>query len=338
MNKNILLILTSLISLSGFCQFNETEFKTDSSEVELIRNSVYRIWEESINDKDSVFYSVRYISDTSQINTEGWKRKNGQYFGEWSEYQIDGTWLYTIDYTNNSWKYNEDKFKFQYLKDSMKTKADIILINKFGQDFFDNNIVFRFHGHTNIGKWETYGKEKYWRQKYLGSWIEPINQKPNSYVIDYTIKIGPDELYNDMLRVELDSIGNLISEPSRFETSFQEIKVPMNAKFSITRKDAIELCKINKIDDKEKSSYESNLRFGWRKLAEYPGQFYYEVVSFIKEEVEGDCPKNCLIKNYYYVWRFDPWTSALIQNEKMIKYSRYLNGHGVSGGYEIIKE
>lgn len=339
MKKYIFAILITLISLNGYCQFERINFDTDSTEVELVRNSVYRIWEETYKNSDSVFYSVSYIKDTTQLHIEGWKRKNGHYFGEWSEFKRDGTWLYTIDYTNNSWKYNQEEFKFQYLKDSMKAKADKILIDKFGKEFFGSNIVFRFYGHTYIGKWETYETGTFWIQdKYLGSWIEPIKQKPNSYAIDYTIKLGENEFYNDMLRIELDSLGNLINNRSRFEIEFEEIKTSKISAFNITNTKAIKLCNENKIEEESILNYESNLRFGWRKLAEYPGQYYYEVVSFIDEELEGECPKKCLIKKYYYVWRFDPWTSELIHKEKMVQYSSWSNGHGVTGGYEKIKE
>jgi hypothetical protein len=337
--KHIFIILTTLISLNGYCQFEEINFDTDSSQVELVRNSVYRIWKESYKNKDSVFYSVRYVKDTTQIHIEGWHRKNGQYIGEWSEYKIDGTWLYTIDYTKHNWEYNKEEFKYQYLKDKMKAKADEILLNKFGKEFFENNIVFNFHGNTYIGKWEQFETGKFWMQdKYLGSWIEPINQKPNSYLLDYTIKLSNNEFYNDKLRIELDSIGNIISNPSRFEINFEEIKNSRKSKFNISREKAIELCNKNKIEDKEITDFESNLRLGWRKLGEYPGQFYYEVVSFINEEKEGECPKQCTIKKYYYVWRFDPWTSKLIHKEKMVQITTWQDRHGVTGGYEKIKE
>lgn len=339
MKKYIFTILITLISLNGFCQFERVNFDTDSTEVELVRNSVYRIWEETYKNKDSIFYSVSYIKDTTQLHKKGWKRKNGDYIGEWSEYKIDGTWLYTIDYTNNNWEYNQEEFKFQSLKNSMKVKADKILIDKFGKEFFDSNIIFRFNGHTYIGKWEAYETGTFWMQdKYLGSWIEPIEEQPNSYVFDYTIKLGRNETYNDMLRVELDSIGNLINKLSRFEVQFKEIRTSKKSAFSITNAKAIKLCNENKIEEVLILNYESNLRFGWRKLGEYPGQYYYEVVSFIDEELEGECPKKCLIKKYYYVWRFDPWTSDLIHKEKMVQYTRWSNGHGVTSGYEKINQ
>ena len=140
------------------------------------------------------------------------------------------------------------------------------------------------------------------------------------------------------MRIELDSLGSFINKPSRFEIEFEEIKTSKISAFNITNTKAIKLCNENKIEKESILNYESNLSFGWRKLAEYPGQYYYEVVSFIDEDIEGECPKKCLIKKYFYVWRFDPWTSELIHKEKMVQYSSWSNGHEVTGGYEKIKE
>lgn len=334
----ILVFIINLISIDGYGQFYRVNFKTDSSEVELIRNSVYKVWEEKLNGKDSIFYQVRYINDTTQVHIEGYKRRNGKYFGEWSEYKNDGTWLYTIDYTNNIWKYNEVEFKFQAIKDKMKSRADEIIVKKFGQDFFDHNVVFRFHGNTYVGKWEFFDSIPHWVQdEYLGSWIEPIRKEPNSFVINYSLKFNSDEIYDDMLKIILDSLGNLILEQSKFIIGFNEIEVSEISNFSINREKALKLCEENKIEEGDIKNSNFGLILGWRKLAEYPGVFYYQVVSYIKENTSGDCPDDCLIEKYYYVWRFNPWSSELLQAEKMVKYTRWLNGHGESGGYESLK-
>ena len=323
-----------LCTLKGFSQYERTNIETDSTGIELTKNSVYRIWEETYKNKDSVFYSVRYIKDTAQLNIEGWKRKNGQYFGKWSEYKIDGSWLYTIDYTNHSWELNKEEFKYQSLKDSIKEKADKTLIDKFGLDFFHNNVVFNFYGHTAIRKWLAQESGTFLVQdKYLGSWDEPISQRPNLFVLDYTIRLADNEIYDDMLRIEVDSAGNLISEPSRFEIGFNEIVVPKKTRFSITRKQALQICQANKLEDSKTGIFQAALRFGWRKMAEYPGEFYYEVVQEYNEAIKGDCNFDCTITKFFNVWRFDPWTSKLIFRKPMKQTTRWNHGCGVTGNY-----
>lgn len=333
------LVFAILISSNLFSQFTVKEFQTDSSSVELTKNSLYRIWKEELNNKDSVFYQVTFINDTSQIHVEGYHKKNGDYLGEWSEFKENGTWLYTIDYTNHSGVFNEDEFKFQSLKERMKLKADKYLINQFGQDFFENNIVFNFNGHLSINRLKMYGSDSSWVQdEYLGNWTTPISKTPNSFILDYAIKIDNNEIYHNMIRVELDSIGNLISNSSRFMVDLLDINPSRRMRFTLDKAQIIKLCRTNKIEDEDIENYTAKLRLGFRKLSNYPGRFYYEAISFISEEIDGDCYNDCLIKKFYYVWRYDPWTSQLLHKEKMVQYSRWNRGHGETGGFEKIDE
>lgn len=337
-DKHIVLGWLWLSPFMGYGQFEKSQFETDSTAVELIRNSVYHIKEEVYKLKDSVFYSVSYIEDTTQLHIEGWKRKNGQYFGEWSEYKLDGTWLYTIDYTNHAWDYNKDEFLFQALKDSMKIRADNILIHKFGQAFFEKNVVFNFHGHTYIGKWTTYENGTFWTQdKYLGAWIQPISQKPNTYVLDYTIQLAANELYDNILRIELDSTGNLIDEPSKFEVRFEGIVAPQAGEMTISRDKAIQMSRANELISSERNTFQTSLRFGWRKMAEYPGEFYYEVLQQYDESIDGDCRPNCTETKFFNVWRFNPWTSELLFKSPMKQITRWSNGCGDTGNYLELK-
>ena len=321
MNKIIFVIfIFSIFSINLKAQFIQIEFETDSTKIKLTKNSLYKIWEETYKNKDSVFYSVTYINDTTQSHIIGWHRKNGDYFGRWSEYMIDGTWLYDINYTNNTWKYNKEIFKYQDKKDRIKDKADSLIISKFGSDFFKNNVVFRFQGGT------------YLNGKYLGSWIEPIKSSPDEYYLNYTIKLGNRDYYDRMLQIKLDSTGKPKFEPDKFQVQFNEIVVSKMNKFVITSGLAIELCKQNPIK-KSSLEYETNLRFGWRKLAEYPAQFYYEVSQLYDEVKNGDCKPNCEIVKYYNLWRFNPWTTELIFIKPMKTITRFSKGCGYTGNY-----
>jgi len=334
MKKYIILITTILIATQVHCQYHSVTFKTDSTEVELVKNSEYRIWEETYNDKDSIFYSVRYIKDTTKIHTEGWFRKNEQYIGKWSEYKIDGTWLYTIDYDNHTWKYNKKEFQYQTLKDTMKTKADKVLLGIFGKEFFDNNIVFNFDGCTSVNKWKTYTTGTYWMQDpYLGSWIEPVDQKPNSFVIAYDIKLSDNELYNDLLHIKLDSVGNVYSKSLILENIN---KIPKK-KFTITKEKAILIC--NKQELKASNAdYKTYLKFGYRANTPYTGKLYYEVVQQYDEIKDENCKDDCEIIKFFNIWRFDPWSSELLFKKSMKKVFILHHGCLRSSDFMEIKE
>lgn len=333
MKKYILLIVTTLISANGYCQYNSVTFETDSTKVELTKNSEYRIWEETYKDKDSVFYSVRFIKDTTQVHLEGWSKKNEQQFGKWSEYKIDGTWLYTIDYTNHSWKYNKDEFKYQTLKDTIKAKADKLLLNKFGEEFFHNNIVFNFYGNTYIKKKKVNDTGVFEIQDtYLGSWTEPIHQKPNSFIIEYTVALSDHEFYN-VLEIELDSVGNRIPRFSIFD----KIKLNQKQKFSISKEKAIQICE-NNIIKESSADYQVSLKFGYRKETEYSGKFYYEVMQPYDQLKDENCKDNCKIINFYNVWRFDPWTSKLLFKKPMKRILELNRGCLTSTYFIEVKE
>ncbi|MGH1384502.1 hypothetical protein [Kordia sp.] len=334
MKKYIILILITLISVNGYCQYSKVTFETDSTEVKLVKNSEYRIWEETYKNKDSVFYSVRYIKDTTKIHTEGWFNKKEQYLGKWSEHKIDGTWLYTIDYTNHSWKYNKEEFKYQPFKDAIKTKADTILQGIFGKEFFDNNIAFNFDGHSYIGKWETFDTGTFWMQdKYLDDWTKPVHQKPNSFVIAYAIKLSEHELYTDLLHLDLDSVGNLKGKSLVLE----KMNTFKKKKFTITKEKAIQICRQDTLKESD-SDYKTYLKFGYRKNTPFTGKFYYEVVQQYDELVDKNCKDDCKIIKFFNVWRFDPWTSKLLFRKHMKRIFKLHRGCLTSTGFIEVKE
>lgn len=311
-----------MISTHGVAQYSRINFKTDSTSVELVKNSEYKIWEETYNSKDSIFYSVRYIKDTTQINIEGWHRKNGQYIGKWSEYKIDGTWLYTIDYDTHTWTYNKSEFKYQSLKDKAKIKADSILMRIFGEEFFKANIVFNFDGHTYFGKMEMYDTDPSWSQeKYLGSWIEPAQQKPNSFVIAYDIKLSNKEFYNDILYVDIDSVGNLRDKSLILE----KIQNAKKKKFTITKEKAIQICNQNTLK-KSDNEYKTFFKFGYQENTPYSRMFYYEVVQQYDEIKDESCKNQCVMVKFFNIWRFNPYTSKLLFKKPMKKEFQLHNG------------
>ena len=334
MTKILILVIVLCSVKPAFSQFSEEKIVTDSSEIKIVRNSAYKVLRETYKNKDSVFYSVRYIDDTTKLKIEGWERKNGDYFGNWVEYSPEGTWFYTINYDNDTWKYNKKEYPFQGLLDSMKKKADNIIIKKYGSEFFKHNISFKFHGHTYMGKWKTYDTDTFWMQdEYIGDWKEPIKIKPNSFILDYTIRFDNRHFYYDFLRINLDSTGNQIDQPDRFDIIFKERKEPKSDKFHLTYEKAIKICKRNGLVLDKWQELEATLRYGFRKKDIYAGQYYFEVAQQYDEKTTGDCSKNCLVTKYYNVWRLNPWTTGLFFNKKMKQETQWSRGCGVSGYY-----
>jgi len=329
----IIVLLFSSFSAFGQKPFREI-IETDSSHIEIRSNSIYRCYEETYKNKDSIWRSVSFIDDTTKLNTEGWRRKNGTRIGKWSEYDRNGIWLYTIDYDNDTWNYNKSEYPFQYLLDSMKIIADKIIIDKYGIDFFRNNVRFKFHGSTSIEDSVTYATGTYWTQReYLGSWTNPIKKKPNSFVLNYIIRLDDNHFYYNMLVIRLDSLGKLNDGNSLNDVTFNDRKQSKYSIFNLTYDKAMEICHNNGLSTTISEKTEANLRFGWNINREYAGEYYFEVAEQYDQKIDGECPTDCIITTYYNIWRINPWSSELIFHEKMMKISKWKNGHGVGGLY-----
>src|SRR5690606_30353207 len=115
---------------------------------------------ETYKNKDSVWYSVRYIKDTTQVNTEGWSTKNDKYLGIWKEYTLDGQLLYTWNHDDAICEVNRKLYPFHNILERMKRKADSLIISNYSQEFFDNQVRFDFNCYA------------YDKDGYVGSWTE----------------------------------------------------------------------------------------------------------------------------------------------------------------------
>jgi hypothetical protein len=133
--RKYIFILFLFCSLLTFGQYSEEIINTDSSDIKIVRNSMYKIWEEAYRDKDSVWYSVKYINDTSQVNTEGWQTRDGKQLGIWKEYTINGDLMYTWNHETGICEINPKLYPYHNLLEKMKSKADSIIINTYSIDF-----------------------------------------------------------------------------------------------------------------------------------------------------------------------------------------------------------
>ena len=116
--------------------------ETDSSKIEIVRNSVYRVYQETFKHSDSVWYSVSYIDDTTKLNTEGWKLKSGQQLGIWKEYNRKGDLLYTRNYDKHTCVVNPKLYPYHQTLENMKTIADSLIVAAYGKEFMEKHIIF----------------------------------------------------------------------------------------------------------------------------------------------------------------------------------------------------
>ena len=320
--KRIIVIISFLsISLSGYSQFERIEFETDSSNVELIRNSVYRIWEETFKDKDSVFYSVRFINDTTQLNTEGWKNKEGKYLGIWKEFNEDGKLMYERDHDNAMCKINKSLYSYHDMLEEMKRKADSLIITAYSKEFFENNVRFNFSCYA------------YDEDGYVGTWIEPMKRKPTKFLFRYQVRLRTSDWYDEMIGIELDEKGKYIPNKGFWNNYGFEKLEGQKRTFEIDKIKAIESAKEHGLVNFKANEVDEFLTWERFKKAEfYNGQFRYYITELVDkiEYKEGENRKGIVFK--FNVYSFNPWTGEFIEKKKMKSIKEWGENSGYTTG------
>jgi len=321
--KHLLTLILFLLTLNTFSQikpFKET-IETHSSTIEIIRNSVYQIYEEAYKNKDSVWYSIHFIKDTTRLNTEGWKNKNGNRLGIWHEYNYDGQLLYIWDYEKGICEVNKELYPYHDMLKKMKTICDSLIISAYGQPFFNNHVKFEYdcyvykHYKTKFGCCE----DSMWTKDYLGSWTEPIKSKPNSFKFRYQIRLHKTDEKGIKLGIDLDSLGNYV--PSTDDTwnnyGFEEVSGDKK-QFKIDINKAINIAKAHGLVVTDSSKISEFLTWdNFKKQTFYNGQFRYYITDLTSktEYTDGKDRKGIIYR--FNVYTFNPWTGEFVEMKKM---------------------
>ncbi|WLD22968.1 hypothetical protein NU10_09575 [Flavobacterium dauae] len=316
MKRIIISVILILTSLSTLGQFSKQNIETDSSKIEIIKNSLYYIYEETYNNKDSVWYSVHFIKDTTKLKTEGWTTKNDKRLGIWKEYNFDGQLMYTRDYDNATCEINENLYPFHDLLKKMKLKADSLIISTYSKEFFEKHVRFDFDC-------STYDKDGY---TYIGNWTEPMNRKPERFHFSYQVKLNTSEWYDDMIRIELDE--KEIHIPKEGIYGFDKVNSG-NKTFQIDKDKAIEIAKSKGLQTNDLSTVSGFLK--WEKSKNlklfYNGQFKYYITEFT-DEVKDIKKERSRIIYKYNVYSFNPWTGEFIEKKKMKRVREWEENSG----------
>lgn len=323
------------ISLSGYSQFERIEFETDSSKVEVIRNSLNKTWHESYNDKDSIRYIVWFIDDTTQVKYEHWTRKNNAFFGISRKFKKNGTLIYERNHDIGSCKISKELFPYYQMLEDMKKKSDSIIVETYSQKFFDKHVRFNFNCAAYTGKWKEYSwaDDKQWILDYSGSWIEPMKSKPNSFYFRYDVKLDSSDWYQDLIGIKLDSLGNYVPSQSKSDNyGFEKVETTSGT-FSIDKEKAISIAKQHGL--KAGNENEISEFLTWESFNEakfYNGQFRYYITELYDriEYKEGVNRQGIIFK--YNVYVFNPWTNGYIEMKKMKSRKEWGKDSGHSTG------
>jgi hypothetical protein len=320
--KPTLYLILFLLSVNAFSQkkpFKEI-IETDSSTIEIIRNSEYKCWDETFKFKDSTRFISWFIEDTTQISYESWGRKSiNKYIGISREYKKDGTLMYEWDHEKGICKVNRTLYPYYEMLEEMKIKADSMIIKTYSKDFFNNHVRFEYEGGAWFGEWKVYDKDTVWSTSSVGSWTEPMTRKPNHYRIVYRVRLSKNDEPGIELGIELDSIGNYYpSDDDRWGNyGFEAIKGNQRT-FNIDKNRAIEIAKTNGLvvtDSSEISEFLTWERFGKKEF--YNGQYRYYISDLTgKTEYTEEKDRKGIIYRFN-VYTFNPWTGESVEMKKM---------------------
>lgn len=296
-----------LTGFSAFGQFNTEKIETDSTEIEITKNSTFKIYEETYKKKDSVWYSVRYIEDSTQINTEGWKTKKGKRLGIWNEYLQDGTLLYSWDHDKGICEINKSIYLYHDLVEKMKVKADSLLISTYSNDFFENYVRFN------------YECSAYDKDGYVGGWIEPLQRKPTRFLFWYSVKLPFSDWYDQMIGIELDENGRYIPNEGLWDIyGFEKVNTK-NKTFQISRNKAMNIAKEKGLKTTDPTQVSETLKWeGSKKKEFYNGHFRYYITE-LKNTIKNEMGERTVTVYKYNIYSFNPWTGEFIEKKKMKK-------------------
>ncbi|MBL7828217.1 MAG: hypothetical protein JNJ57_16415 [Saprospiraceae bacterium] len=314
------IIVCILASIPLLGQYSEAHLHTDSSEIEIIRNSVYHIFEETYHHKDSVWYSVHFIKDTTKLCHEGWTTKTGRRLGVWQNYNEEGVLMYTRDHDRATCVINKEQYPYFDLMERIKLKADSLIITTYSQAFFDKYVRFDFDFYAYKGQWVTYenGAKRYWSCDYLGTWTIPLKGKPNTFLFRYDVKTNDSEWNTDMISIQLDTAGNYIGN-SDFSNvyGFEQVSSPEKT-FLIDKTKAEKTAIRYGLKTTDPSCLSGYL--SWEKFntaAFYNGQFRYYLTELTDEIKDIRETGRSQVTYKYNVYVFNPWTGEFVEIKKM---------------------
>ncbi|WP_324024592.1 hypothetical protein QSV08_15370 [Maribacter sp. BPC-D8] len=314
----ILTFLTLVSGLSVLGQFSRENIETDSSEIEIIKNSVYHIYQENFKNKDSVWRSVHFIKDTTRLNTEGWTKQSGKRIGIWKEYNFNKQLLFTRDYDNAICEVNRKLFPYHEILEKMKKKADSLIISNYGKDFYDNQVRFDFNNSA------------YDKDGYVGNWTEPMKRKPTEFLFRYQVRLENADWQSEMIGINLDQKGNYDPSNDRFNNNGFEKVDSNNTAFKINKTEAISVAKKHGLQAEDVSEFLTWENFD--KAVFYNGQFRYYITELTNQIDEIKKEGRSRITYKFNVYSFNPWTGHFLEIKKMKQVKEWEKNSGFTSG------
>jgi hypothetical protein len=322
--KIIITLLSTLLCFAVFSQ-EAVNVETDSSVIttryfpDINSERVFN----RLNYKPLCYYTEYYL-DKESIKKKG-VYSHGYPIGIWEEYNTDGKLIKQTNYNDSVWCYdNRDKFRFYDLQLKMKLIGDSLICNTYSKKFFKNHVEF------NSMQSSMKNKNEY------ALWYERINERPTGYSLYYDFKLDNGYIYNNMIRINLDTLGRYIASEADYDPQGFE-KLPKNSdkNFTLNHDSAFATAKHYGLVETDSTKARSFFKHESSNESAFYNLTYkfYIIQKYKSEKIDGKSPHYLYhLIDYYNVWIFNPWSAEFIEHKEMKTDFDYDGGHGNRSG------
>ncbi len=313
-NYHKVFCITVIVQLLLYCQFSFSQvehsvIKTDSSVIQeqYSPNGTKRM--EYIFNKAVIKYEWR--NKKGVVLTNGTHDTIGNLICTWYEYDSTGKLIKTEDFNKRTWQAVDKKvYPFKKYLDKVKGNADRIIIREYGLDFFRNHV-----------KWNIMTSTAYFPDGAGANWTDAFKRKPTSFLIRYDVLLD-STLYDDMIEVEMDANGKLISNTACVsEKGFEKVK--FKHPFILDKASVFNVAKQKGL---KSHVSETDFRLVWEckdkeDSTKYNGRYLFYV--YAKKGIkETNLPEDK--KHRFVVFVFNPWDGSFVEKKEVVFSNEFL--------------
>ena len=258
-----------------------------------------------------------YYNDTKILESNySYKQPNGELTGITKQYNKKGQLEYIQDHDKGTWQVVKfDNYPYYNILQERKRKVDSLIVSTYGQNFFDKYVI-----------WSPEGSAFYNGNGAGATWYDYQEWKPREFLISYSIKLSEEEIYDEQIKVHLDSLANVVFPFDNYEDIKGFEKLEKANGFVLTKEKAIEKAKLFGLTESDTIKAFTFLTWKYNnepKKEIYNGHFIYCVGFNIQTILHKPMKGRNRIEYKFDVYNFNPWTGEFIDKQKMKSFREW---------------
>ncbi len=268
--------------------------------------------------KNKLLRNVEYFYNDTKIleSNHSYTLPTGEMTGISKQYNKKGELEYIQDHDKGTWEVLIfDNYPYYQTLVNMKEKVDSLIIVTYGQQFYDQFVVWypessSFHD-----------------AKYKGAtWHNYQEWEPKRFQLGYSIRLSQNEIYDEQIVVQLDSLGNIDFPYESYDDIKGFEKTQVKNGFVLNKQSAIKKAKkLGLVENDSKKAF-TFLKWEYNKEKKkeiYNGYFTYNVANVTDIIVHKPIGARNRIEYKYDVFSFNPWTGEFTKKQRMKSYREW---------------